>query len=290
MSVLKSRTIAEPIPISTTLSRRNIKSRTIAQTLAFSTTLTKAAIKKRTISAVLAFSTTLNRTDIKARTIAQTIPISTTLLIGRVIERIINQTIAHSTTLNMVRYKFRRIAENIRLVVVASQTNTARLGWIVSGQSTDFLDKLDNLVKAYVASKWAITVVPQLGADLTATEAQQDNFEYDSFRTYYIQVKEGQSRVVNREIRQRLYEFETPIEFVCTVRSLSKGESFNHLNSMINELLRIFGEFQREEIFGIQGITLESITPIGNDSANKSIFQRTLKIFLHYYKVDNSAL
>jgi hypothetical protein len=198
---------------------------------------------------------------------------------------IINATIPISTTLNMIRYKFRTIGINIPILVTPSIA--ARQGWILSGQYSDFPDKLDNLVKTYVASKWGATVDPQIGTNLEE-EIQQDNFDYDSFRTYYIMVLEGQSRVVNRQLRQRLYEFETPIDLQCTVRSLSKGETFPHLNAMINELLRIFGEFQQEEIFGIQGITLDSITPIGNDSPAKSVWSRTLRITLHYWKVDNS--
>jgi hypothetical protein len=186
----------------------------------------------------------------------------------------------------MVRNKFRTIAINIPINVRPSITPQAT--WIVTGQYSDFPDKLDNLVKAYVASKWDATVTPQIGSSLTTAEAQQDNFDYDSFRTYYIKITEGKSRVTSHQTRQKLYQFETPIDFECTVRSLSKGEGFSTLNDMLNELLRIFGEFQKEEIFGIQGVTLESITPIGNDSPSKSLWQRTLRITLHYWKFDRS--
>jgi hypothetical protein len=185
----------------------------------------------------------------------------------------------------MIRYKFRTIATNIRINIGLTMATAAT--WIVSGQNTDFPDKLDNLISTYIASKWSATVDPQIGANLEE-EISQNNFEYDSFRTYYIKITEGQSRVINRQTRQRLYEFETPIMLECNVRSLSKGESFPHLNDMINELLRIFGEFQKEDIFGIQGIILDSITPMDTDPATRSVFKRTLQITLRYWKVDRS--
>jgi hypothetical protein len=286
MQRTKARIIATTIPFSTTLNLARFREITIAITLTTSQTLNRVVSKSRIIAAIIPTSTTLNRLKTSIRAIATSIPISTTLILAKTGAMVINATMPISTTLNMVRHKFRTIG--ITIPINVNPAIAARAGWILSGQYTDFPDKLDNLVKAYIASKWSATVTPQIGASLTTDEAQQDNFEYDSFRTYYIKITEGQSKVINRQTRQRLYEFETPIMLECTVRKLSKGESFPHLNDMINELLRIFGEFQKEDIFGIQGITLDSITPIGNDSANKSVWQKTLRVTLHYWKVDNS--
>jgi len=91
---------------------------------------------------------------------------------------------------------------------------------------------------------------------------------------------------MTRRIRLNTYEFETPVEFEVYSRRLSKGEAFNELNNILNELMRIFGTFQHEAMFGIQGITFDRITQIEKErSAAQTIWIRKLQITLHYYKV-----
>jgi hypothetical protein len=139
-------------------------------------------------------------------------------------------------------------------------------------------------VKAYVNSNWSIST-PALGTDL-ASEASIDNFAYDGFRTYYLKIKEVASTVMTRRIRLNTYEFETPIEFEIYSRRLSKGEAFTELNNIINELMRIFGTFEHEAMFGIQGITFDRITAIEKErSAAQTVWARRLRIILHYYKI-----
>jgi len=283
---LKRRTLALTIPHSETRTMRRLKARTLSVIIPISTTLSKIAPRSMEIAISIPISVTPSKIKKTFRTLSTTIPTSTTLTFKTIFQLLISATIPISTTLlPMVRHKFRTIATNIRINVRPTLSTAAT--WVVSGQNSDFPDKLDNLISAYISSKWSAIVDPQIGANLEE-EISQNNFEYDSFRTYYIKITEGQSRVINRQTRQRLYEFETPILLECTVRSLSKGETFAHLNDMINELLRIFGEFQQEEIFGIQGITLDSITPMDTDPATRSVFKRTLQITLRYFKVDRS--
>ena len=73
-------------------------------------------------------------------------------------------------------------------------------------------------------------------------------------------MKEVASEVKNRQVRLNTYEFSTPIELELFARRLKKGEAFQELNAIMNELLRMFGTYQAEGIFGVQGITLERIS------------------------------
>ena len=55
---------------------------------------------------------------------------------------------------------------------------------------------------------------------------------------------------------------------------------------MVNELTRIFGTYQAEGIFGVQGITLDRISSMEKERPPaKNIWARKLKIILQYYKV-----
>ena len=138
--------------------------------------------------------------------------------------------------------------------------------WQITGKNTNFPDSLENLVTDFIKTNWSITD-PIIGANPAITtvsssqhQAQADNFAYDNFRTYYIRVKEVASEVRNRQIRLNTYEFATPIEIEIYSRRLKKGEAFAELNNMMNELLRIFGTYQEDGIFGVQGITLDRIS------------------------------
>ena len=164
--------------------------------------------------------------------------------------------------------------------------------WQLTGKNTDFPDSLENLVCDYIKANWSVTD-PVIGQTPIITsvisrqhQSQVDNFAYDSARTYYIRVKEVASEVKNRQVRLNTYEFETPIELECFSRRLKKGEAFNELNNLINELLRIFGTYQTGQIFGIEGITFDRITSMEKERPPATTtWARRLRIILHYYRV-----
>jgi hypothetical protein len=55
---------------------------------------------------------------------------------------------------------------------------------------------------------------------------------------------------------------------------------------MVNELLRIFGTYQAEGIFGVQGITLDRISSMEKERPpSQTTWARRLRIILHYYKI-----
>jgi len=164
--------------------------------------------------------------------------------------------------------------------------------WQLTGKNTDFPDSLENLVRDFIKANWSITE-PVIGQTPIITtvlsrqhQTQVDNFAYDGYRTYYIRVKEVASEVKNRQIRLNTYEFETPIELECFSRRLKKEEAFNELNNIMNELLRIFGTYDKDQIFGIQGITLDRVTSMEKERPPaQTTWARRLRIILHYYRV-----
>jgi hypothetical protein len=165
--------------------------------------------------------------------------------------------------------------------------------WQITGKNTDFPDSLENLVRDFIKENWSITdpvlsATPIITSKLSRQhQSQIDNFAYDNFRSYYIRVKEvAASEVKNRQIRLNTYEFATPIEIETYARRLKKGEAFPQLNAMINELLRMFGTYQVDQIFGVQGITLDRISSMEKERPPaENLWARRLKIILHYYRV-----
>ncbi len=164
--------------------------------------------------------------------------------------------------------------------------------WQITGKDTDFPDSLENLVAGFIKANWSITD-PAIGANPAITtvlshqhQTQVDNFAYDNFRTYYIRIKEVASEVKNRQVRLNTYEFSTPVELELFSRRLKKSESYPELNAMMNELLRIFGTYQEDGIFGVQGITLDRISSMEKERPPaQNLWARRLRIILHYYKI-----
>lgn len=181
------------------------------------------------------------------------------------------------------------LASKYRYSLVAVPSNII---WQITGKNTDFPDSLENLVRDFIKENWSITD-PAIGANPAITtvqshqhQTQVDNFAYDNFRSYYIRVKEIASEVKNRQIRYNTYEFATPIELELFSRRLKKGEAFPELNNMMNELLRLFGTYEADGIFGVEGISLDRITSMEKERPPaENLWARRLRIILHYYRI-----
>jgi len=169
--------------------------------------------------------------------------------------------------------------------------------WSVAGKLTDFPDRVDSLVMDFITAKWTDTTLPMSGTVITTkpNENQQQNvnigsYDYDKFRTYYIRVKQQPAEIVNR-VRENMMEFNQIIELKISVRKLSRGEAFLQLQKIINELIKIWMTFQSQDIWGIQAISFDSLTPLQNKEttsmhqSNKTVWEKTLKIIIHYHKV-----
>jgi hypothetical protein len=353
-----SRTLSETVTVTGTPSKSVQKSRQLIEptiTVSASTAITKGALLQ--IAESIAIGESLTRQASKIRTITENIiTVSAALQRTKIANRALSQSISISEALSRLRYKLLTITESpitvtgspafevavilsiteppitVSEILSRSVTHIVQT-WVLTGQATDFTDKLDNMVKTYILERWAssLDIIGSLTAESfsppsfeTASTAESselpvppvttttfvggkaggramafdntttepsisealhvDNYTYDNFRNYYIKIIEGKTNVLNHQPRQRVCAFETPIEFHCTARRLTKGEAFRQLNNIINELLRILGHYQAEEMFGIQGITLEHITPLGNDVAHKTIWSRVLEARLHFFK------
>jgi len=302
--VTKPRSITQTIPITSVLNRlktRNMPA--ITQTIPQSSTVSRQTIKSRIITQTIPITSVLSRVVTKFRTITQTIPISDfarlpvfvnmvisqsrsiveNLEIHKLTPLIISETRNVTDSLSRFVKKFRQIEQVIQ---INDKLDFIPLfDWVVAGRIRDFPDKPRNLLIDYITAQWSISN-PAINTNLQSNVTIGDK-EYDRFRTYYIRLTEYKALVDNR-IRENLYAFHQPIDIEFTARRLKKGEAFTELSNMINEVIRNFIMYEKEEVFGIQGVSFESLTPLGNDTASKTIWQRTLRINIHFQKVRTS--
>ena len=287
-SKFRTPNVTQDISITDAVTSLLVKGKLLAETIVVSESLDMVRSKFRSLAESITITDLAERLGSVAKDLAESITVSDALAEIKTKFRTLAETITVTDQLTKVKPVVRTITETAITIIdaVARTVTTFVRTWLLTGQSSDFLDKLDNLTKSYITTKWTL-VSPAIGSN-RSTQISIDNFPFDKMRTYYIRIIEGKSNVTNHAPRQRLYQFETPIEFECSAMRLKKGEAFNELNSMINELMRIIGEYQKEDIFGVQGITFDSITPIGTDSSGKAIWTRSLKVIFHYFKVDKS--
>ena len=298
-SLLKLRTpnLVQSISLSEALTTIKIKGKLLTESISIGETPAMVRSKFRSLAETITISDLAQRLKYIPKAISETaITVSDALTKSKIRNKSISET-AISITDQLTKVK--PVVRSITEVAITITDSVARVvtafvrTWILSGQSTDFPSRLDGLVIDYITANWTETD-PLIGGSAPTKQEENvniGNYDYDKFRTYYIKVTEGQAEIHNR-IRGNLYAFETPIDFECWARRLSKGEAFDQLNNIINELLRILIEFQAEDIFGVQGVLFDSITPLettGNtslDSATKTLWKKTLRVKLVYYKVN----
>jgi hypothetical protein len=280
------RSLADTITVGDSTDRVKTTIRALVDTIGITDAVAIAEFIAKEIAETITVSDSLTRLKSRALALADTIIVSDAVTVARVFLKNLADTIGISDALAAIKTRGLLIIEtlNISDFVNAVRVLAGGVRWLLTGQASDFPSKIEDLVKTYVNTNWSIAA-PALGST-PSSQAQIDNFNYDHNRTYYIKIKEVASDVETRQIRLNTYKFETPIEFDCYSRRLTKGESFSELNAIINELIRIFGTYQKEQIFGIQGVTFERISQIERErSAGQILWSRRLRIVLHYYKV-----
>ena len=165
--------------------------------------------------------------------------------------------------------------------------------WKIPEFPDDFPSRFDGLVIDYIVNEWQESDPPMKGEDPQGPQRREiniGNFDYDKFRTYYIKVTELPARVINRP-RHNLIEFWSPIELEVSVRRLTRGEAYPQMQNIMLELIRIFFMFNKYDIYGVQAVDFETLTPLSNpqnrtrQSAAKTLWKKTLRINLHYFKV-----
>jgi hypothetical protein len=132
--------------------------------------------------------------------------------------------------------------------------------WVVSSRVplSDFTSPVEDLVREYIRTEWSISNPALSTTPPTdfSTKVRLGDFDYDSFSTYYIKVKEGTTTIDNELIVDNLYGFQTPIICDLYARRLSKGQQFQQLNNMRLELIRIIGQYNPDDISGIPGFQI----------------------------------
>jgi hypothetical protein len=116
----------------------------------------------------------------------------------------------------------------------------------------------------------------------------EDQFDDDS--NWWIQVLEGQTDI--KIIRQRQFEFKTPVQIIITVKELQQAEFFDDLKNILYELVGIVGQYkcQADGVFPMDGVSefmlvnISPITQIGN------IYKRIINTFCIVRRQDESEI
>src|SRR6185369_11220894 len=130
--------------------------------------------------------------------------------------------------------------------------------WIVNNRGADFTDSIEDMVKAYVQTKWLLTD-PALSTSPPTdfkSKVRLGDHDYDYFSTYYIKIKEQVTAFDNDNINSGLFGFETPVLFEMSARRLTYGQSFQQLNNMRLEVVRIIGQYRPDDILGISSMRI----------------------------------
>ena len=131
----------------------------------------------------------------------------------------------------------------------------------VSGRTPagDFGQPVDDMVRQYVKDKWGGTndPVPSINPpyDL-ATNVRFSDFDYDGNATYHVKVKEDTTRFNDELIAQGFLWFVTPVNFLITARRLRYGKTFEQLDNIRLEIVRIIGTYKPDDISGIPGMDI----------------------------------
>ena len=128
--------------------------------------------------------------------------------------------------------------------------------WILNGTASDFTSPIEDFVRTYLSARWILTD-PSLSTNPPAdfaTKVRLGDWDYDGFSTYYIKIKEQTTTFDNDFIGTGLFGFTTPILFELTARRLTYGQSYQQLNNMRLEVIRIIGQFKPDDIPGIPDI------------------------------------
>jgi hypothetical protein len=296
LSKLVIRSLAETISItSPSVTVLKIIGRVLAENISITETLSRTGFIIRSLIETISITDQVSRTKKLIRSLSETIEIATDslegirILIREMAEEIIEITESATAAKVISRVLQEIISIHSQITAILNITNT----WRLSGEGTDFLTRLDGLVIDYIIDNWQASNPGTGLASIPLTLSNGiniGNFDYDKFRSYYIKVTEKPARVTNRP-RHNMLEYEGPFELEISVRKLSKGEP-PQLQAIVNELIRIFLGYQKFEIFGIQDIDFDSISPAYNrenftrHGPDKTVWKKIVKINLLYGKVD----
>lgn len=116
----------------------------------------------------------------------------------------------------------------------------------------------------------------------------EDQFDDDS--NWWIQVLEGKTTI--RVVRQRQFEFRTPVQIIITVKELQQAEFFTDLKNILFELIGIIGQYkcQADGVFPMDGISEFMMTDYTEIFQTGNIFKRTINAFCIVRRQDESEV
>lgn len=132
------------------------------------------------------------------------------------------------------------------------------------------MGKLTKLLGDYIRLKYDATKVPITGGDLQIaadpyasddklTKLIVDSYAFDKTTNYYVRIKLNRTPISWHSVRQELNLYEYKITFDCMVRGLSDKGQPDDLTLINNEIQRIFGQYKRYDIPGIETLELREL-------------------------------
>ncbi len=154
------------------------------------------------------------------------------------------------------------------------------------------------MIKDYIYNNWRISN-PEKSTDPPAdftSRVRFADFDYDYFSTYHVMINQDESTKFDNElIGQGLLELVDPIIIEMSARRLTYGKTFDELDNIRMEIVRILGEFSPDKLpppndfmVGIQAIHVfepGDIEPISKfiNKLPRNIWRAQVKCEVHYF-------
>ena len=132
--------------------------------------------------------------------------------------------------------------------------------FVVNGRvpEGDFSAPLEDLVSAYIQTKWTLTTPSKSQSPPTdfSTKVKFTDYDYDGSSTYQVKIKEDVTQFNDELIGQGFLSFTTPINFEATARRLTYGKTFEQLDNIRLEIVRIIGNYRPDGISGVPAMDI----------------------------------
>ena len=176
--------------------------------------------------------------------------------------------------------------------------------WVTNSidTGTELPNNVNDMVMEYIRTRWAasfagnyidLELAPPIDSATPAdkqTKIILSEGEFLDDANWWIQVLEGDTEV--KEIRQRQFEFKTPVDLIITVKELQEAEFFSDLKKILFELIGIVGQYkcQADGTFPMDGISEFMLTKYSSIKQIGNIFKRTINTFCIVRRQDESEI
>lgn len=137
--------------------------------------------------------------------------------------------------------------------------------WFVNNTGLD-LGKLTKLLGDYIRLKYDSSKVGGLliAADPYVSDDKLnklivDSYAFDKITNYYVRIKLNRTPIDWHSVRQELMLYEYKVTLDCMVRGMSERSQPDDLTLINNEMQRIFGQYKKYDIPGIETLELREL-------------------------------